>query len=270
MAQQTVLQFSDLHLFTDRTRRLKNVPTWDSLVAVFEHARRQVSRPDLVVITGDLAHDEEPTTYLALRELLGTWLPVCRLLPGNHDNRHGIRAAFPELFPQPWGTTRIDPMSPLGFSLPLGEWRLLGLDTHLPGQVQGRLWPTQRDWLRTQLQAFPHTPTMLFQHHPPMPVGTSWLDELRLENPTDLQETLAGAAQVAALLTGHVHQEGEYSWGQLRVLTVPATAVQFAPGTARLTVDQRPPGYRVIRLDGTSWTTHVERLESIAYPASDS
>lgn len=257
----TILQFTDLHLFTDRTRRLKDVSTWDSLAAVLVEARRCCPRPDLIVVTGDVAHDEVTTTYVALRELLGDWLPRCRFLPGNHDLRAGFRAAFAELFPRAYGAGEWDESAPLSWAVSLGQWRLLGLDTHIPGQVTGRLGEWQKEWLRRQLRDFAGRPTLVFQHHPPARIGTPWVDDLGLENAGELAEIVRGSS-VRAVIAGHVHQDCDVEWSGIRVLTTPSTAVQFRPATLQLEVDAQPPGYRVIRLSNQDWTTRVMRREA--------
>ncbi|MFO0820542.1 MAG: phosphodiesterase [Pirellulales bacterium] len=255
----TILQFTDLHLFTDRTQRLKGVSTWDSFAAVLEDARRFCPQPDLIVVTGDVAHDEAASTYVALRELWGDWLPRCRFLPGNHDLRAGFRRGFAELFPRAHGAGVTDDMAPLAFAISLGEWRLIGLDTHIPGQVKGRLGEGQKEWLRGQLRDFAGRPMLIFQHHPPARIGTPWVDDLGHENAAELAEIVSGSS-VRAVIAGHVHQDCDVEWSGLRVLTTPSTAVQFRPGTLQLEVDEKPPGYRVIRLSNQEWTTQVRRL----------
>jgi len=259
----TVLQFTDLHLFTDPTTRLKEVCTWESFTHVLGAARQRYPSPSLVVITGDIAHDEAASTYRSLRRLLGDWLPLCRMLPGNHDFRAGLREAFPELLPAAYGAMDERPDAPLRFAASVGEWRLLGLDTHQPGQLSGRLAAGQIEWLAGQTRAFPQVPTLLFAHHPPMPIATPWLDRIRLENPEPLAEIVDAAPQVAALFTGHVHQELALDWRGRRLFTSPSTGVQFQPGTDALVVDSRRPGYRVIELHGREFTTSVQRVEPL-------
>jgi len=256
----TVLQFTDLHLFTDRSTRLKEVCTWESCARVLNAARQQVPTPNLIIITGDIAHDEATSTYLAVRELLGDWLPLCRVLPGNHDYRAGLRAAFPELLPAACCATDELADAPLRFSATVGEWRLLGLDTHQPGKLSGRLEKGTLDWLARQTEAFPTTPIMLFAHHPPLPIGTPWLDRIQLENPEPLAEIIARSPQIKALFTGHVHQDYACLWSGCPVRTTPSTGVQFQPGTDTLVVDSEQPGFRVISLRGRDFTTTVHRM----------
>ena len=92
-----------------------------------------------VVVTGDFTHDERRETYQAVRGLLEEWLDRCHVLPGNHDERALLREVFSG---QAGGTDR-----GICFSQSLGGWRLLGIDTHVPGEVAGRVEPAMLDWL---------------------------------------------------------------------------------------------------------------------------
>src|SRR5690606_5093006 len=130
---------------------------------VLEHVRNHAEGWDVLVLTGDLAHDELAETYAMLREELGDWLPRCRLVPGNHDNRAGLREVFPEIV---LGTGEF-----LSFQETVGDWQILGLDSHQPGEVAGRIAEEQLDWLARELGQFSNQPTLLFLHHPPVSVN---------------------------------------------------------------------------------------------------
>lgn len=247
-----ILQFTDLHLFADRTRQLKGITPWETFERVLATARHRHPEPDLVVFTGDLTHDELPETYHQLREHILDWLPICRFLPGNHDSRTCLRAAFPECTSAGEGT--------LQFATSLDNWRLIGLDTHLPGQVSGRLGAEQLQWLDDELKRLDDSLALVFQHHPPCSVQTPWLDAIGLEDADQELRVLSQCAALRGVVTGHVHHEAIHSAGSgVSVYTTPATAVQFAPGADVLTVDPVPPGYRVLRLTGDHWQTYVER-----------
>lgn len=262
-----IIQLTDCHLLADADARLKGVPTRASLAAVLDLVRREFVDFDYLVITGDLAHDERRETYAALADMLGDWLPRCRLIPGNHDNRAAMREVFPEIIPP---AAPVPPSSPAGeppitFSLAAGAWRLIGLDSHIPGRLPGRLEPPQLDWLEGELRAA-DAPTLLFVHHPPVAVGSPWLDRIGLESPERFNQIVASSSQVRAIFTGHVHQEFQGRLHQALVVSAPSTAVQFRPGTAELECDFLPLGFRLIELEGESFRHCVVRLEELAYP----
>jgi predicted MPP superfamily phosphohydrolase len=49
---------------------------------------------DLLVLSGDTAHDEEPATYESVRKELGDLAGRVRVIPGNHDDRQALRDVF--------------------------------------------------------------------------------------------------------------------------------------------------------------------------------
>ena len=105
-----------------------------------------------------------------LREALGDWGSRCRIIPGNHDDPASLREVFPEAWPLGEG--------PLAFSFQAGGWRIIGLDSHLPGEVHGRVSSDQVAWLEAELASDPTLPALVFVHHPPIPIDVAWIDEL--------------------------------------------------------------------------------------------
>lgn len=254
----TVLQITDLHLIADRSATLKDVCTYDSLVNVLSAIRDGIERGewecDWLVISGDLAHDEQLATYELLCELLGDWVSRCRLIPGNHDNREFIRRVFPEL---------LDNDAPLiNFSVEAGDWRLIGLDSHQPGEVPGRVDSEQLSWLSGELRRHRHQPTAIFVHHPPFPVGSAWIDQIGLLDPEPLVELLQASPQVRIVSTGHVHQEFTGQRNNIQLFTTPSTGVQFAPRENELVVDSIPAGFRLFHLDANQFETRVIRVSA--------
>jgi Icc protein len=143
----------------------------------------------------------------------------------------------------------------------IGNWQLIGLDTHVSGSVAGCAGEQQLDWLEEQLQSAADRPTLLCLHHPPVPIGSRWLDEVGLQDAADLNALVTRHPQVRLVCCGHVHQELAAGDGGSTVLTTPATAVQFRPGTERLEVDAALPGYRVIDLeDDGAWRSRIVRV----------
>ena len=106
----------------------------------------------------------------------------------------------------------------------------------------------------------PGRDTLLFLHHPPIEVGSPWLDEIGLRDAAAFELLLRDHAQVRVIACGHVHQELTGELAGARVYATPAVGPQFRPRTADLEIEPGPPGYRVIELwpDGR-WSTDVVR-----------
>lgn len=249
-----IVQITDAHLYRDPDGVLAGVPTWNTFDAVLRAIDHQHGDFDYLILTGDLAEDAQLETYLMLREALADWLERCRIIPGNHDDRANLRKAFPELFPQDGG--------PLTFALPAGDWKIIGLDSHLPGEVKGRIDSNQLEWLKGELRTAPGTRTLLFVHHPPVAINVAWLDKIGLDGADDLVKIIEASPQIKVVCSGHVHQEFAGHIGAAAMYTTPSTCVQFGARAGK-SFDTRAAGYRTFRLD-EGHHTEVHRLSDQA------
>ena len=248
-----IVQITDLHLMADPLAELKGVCTRATLQAVLHVIKRDFGSAERLIVTGDLAHDELRETYVTLRELLGDWLPKLRVISGNHDSRDFMRQVFGDR------VTVVEDRNVFVDSV--GGWRLIGLDSQLPGEVRGQLGEAQRDWLARELGAEPLRPTGMFLHHPPLEVGTGWLDGIRLEDANLLLDLLPQHRQVKFVCAGHIHHEMTVVQGNSLMLTTPATSVQFLPDTDKLIPDSVPPGFRLFDLESEGlFRTRVVRV----------
>ncbi len=236
---RTLLHLTDTHLASDPAWRHHGVRPQARLAQVLEQARRG-PRPDLVLVTGDIGHDEGAAVYQRFRrEIRALGAPV-QVLPGNHD----VPSAFAEAYPAADAA--------VGFAGErwVGPWRVLSLDSQVPGEVAGRLGADQLRWLAEALAAAPAAPTLVALHHAPVATGTPWLDDHRLADSAGLLACLEANPQVRGVLFGHVHQGVDTATeAGLRLLATPAVTVQFQPGSQRFTVaPDEPPALRWVEL----------------------
>lgn len=252
-----IVQITDCHLFATPERELRGVATWPRFTSVLEAIANQVPEFDLLVITGDTAHDEVAATYEAVRKTLGEWAPKVRTIPGNHDDRSSLRQAFSE---SACAAGECD--GRVTFHERRADWRLIGLDSQITGQVPGRLGDEQLAWLQRELDADKDRPTALFLHHPPISVRSAWLDAIRLQDHIEVEALLRAFPQVRLVCCGHVHQAVTGSLAGASVFTTPAVGLQFRPRTEQMEIDPRPPAFRVLELfpDGR-WSTQVLHCE---------
>ncbi|WP_251977461.1 metallophosphoesterase [Salinicola avicenniae] len=237
-----LIQVTDCHLLADPKGRSRKGYPLHQLRAVLAQAR--ALRPDMLLVTGDIAEDETSAAYRhayhALAEVGAPWF----WLPGNHDQ--------PEL---------MDEWQPCLDELDLGAWRVLLLNTRLSGQPGGEVGREQLQQLAEQLER-DERPTLIALHHPPVPVGSVWMDAIGLADRDALWQTLAPYPQVRALLCGHIHQAFAAWEGMVAVYGCPSTSDQFLPGSHEFAVDEAArPGFRVIDLKGDDMTTWIERVE---------
>jgi len=233
-----LVQLTDLHLLGDPAGRLRGVATGATLDAVLAAARRDLARADLLLLTGDLAEHGEAAAYRRLRERVDTLGASGRVhaLPGNHDHPARLATHLPAT-----GDARV-------VVLERAPWQLLLLDSSVPGRSAGLLDPDQLAWLDARLAAAEQPHALVVLHHPPLPIGSPWLDAIMLANGTDLLAVLDRHAAVRGVLFGHVHQAFERRRRGVRHFATPATCVQFLPRTERVRIDPRGPGWRTLAL----------------------
>ena len=244
-----IVQVTDCHLFADLEESLRDIVTWPRLAMVLDDVRRQIPDADLLVFTGDTAHDEARGTYESFRSVLVEWRDRMQIIPGNHDNR----LVLGDLFPQ----RRAGPIGRVTFEVSWNDWQVIGLDSQQPGEQPGSLGAEQLAWLRTRLEITP-LHTLLFLHHPPVAVQSPWLDQINLQDALEFERLLQDHPQVRLVVCGHVHQEYVGLLGDATVFATPAVGPQFRPRTEQLVIEPAPPAYRVLELRSHGrWSTQV-------------
>nr|WP_314479278.1 3',5'-cyclic-AMP phosphodiesterase [uncultured Pseudomonas sp.] len=228
-----VVHLTDAHLFASPEGSMLGLNTRDSLRHVVQQALREQRDTDLLVCTGDLSQDASVASYDAFRQLTAGFVAPARWLPGNHDEAQVMARLAPEL---------VQPVTDIG------AWRIVMLDTAVPGAAHGWLHDTQLSLLEAALRSAGERHCLLCLHHQPVDIGCAWIAPIGLRNADALFAVVERYPQVRALLWGHVHQEWDQWRGDLRLLATPSTCIQFAPGSEDFEVSQQHPGYRWIRL----------------------
>lgn len=234
MAVLRLVQFTDTHLVGDPDGGLRGVATLATLRRVLEAAADDLEAADAVLVTGDIVHDE-PGGYAYLRSLLTPLGKPVWCLPGNHDDPAALRAA---LDTPPFDCCPVRD---------LGAWRLVLLDSVVPGEVGGALAPAELDRLECAL-AGASGPILIALHHPPIASRSRWLEPIGLKNADALWTLVDRYPEVRVLLWGHVHQAQDEHRGRVRCLATPSTCLQFAPDVDEFAIDDRPPAYRRLTL----------------------
>ncbi|AIL63956.1 3',5'-cyclic-AMP phosphodiesterase [Pseudomonas alkylphenolica] len=248
-----LVQLTDSHLFADGQGTLLGMNTRDSLQRVVERVREEQPRIDLLLATGDLSQDGSEASYEFFRDLTASLGAPARWLAGNHD----------EPVPMERVAQGSDLLKPL---VDIGNWRILMLNSAVPGSVPGVLDERQLALLEQSLKEAPERHHLICFHHQPVPIGCSWMAPIGLRNGDALFALLNGYPQARALLWGHVHQEWDERRDGLRLLASPSTCIQFEPGSEDFKVGEQAPGYRWLRLHGNgSIETGVSRVTGFAF-----
>jgi 3',5'-cyclic-AMP phosphodiesterase len=246
-----LLQISDTHLGA----------TWEghdpeaALRRAVEAILALPDRPDALLVSGDLTDDGSPAGYARVRELLEPLGLRPHVLPGNHDLRGPMRAAFG--LP---GAAE----APIDYAVDLGPLRLVCIDTIIPGSDGGTLDAERLEWLDAALAAEPAQPTVLAMHHPPLQTEIPTFERIGLA--AEAREALAVVLdrhpQVLRIVAGHVHRAVVGELSGRAVLAVPSTYLQVeldftAP---KLQMRPEPPGFALHAFRDGALASHLQRI----------
>lgn len=228
-----IAHISDLHLKAGGRLTYGVVDTLGALRRAVDHINASKQRPDLVVISGDLVDFGRADEYAVLRPELERLLMPFYLVPGNHDDRENLLAAFADHVYLP-----LSAAGPLDWVVEEHPVRLIGLDTTIPGEHGGRLDYLQLDWLDTQLSRRPDMPTVLVLHHPPFMTGIGHMDLAPFGNAAALERVISRHPQVERLLCGHLHRPMQRRFGGSLACVCPGTSHQIV-----LDLDEAAPAH---------------------------
>lgn len=91
-----ITQISDLHITRPGALAYGRVDTATALLRTISTLNGLSPRPDLVVISGDIADSALPEEYAHATKLLGALKVPFVAIPGNHDRRPLMRESFPD------------------------------------------------------------------------------------------------------------------------------------------------------------------------------
>jgi 3',5'-cyclic AMP phosphodiesterase CpdA len=211
VARHLLFQLSDLHLRAEG-RLPSGADPLENLDRAIDLIAASPSRPDGVLLTGDLADDGDPVAYGMLAERIdaltsATGTPVI-CIPGNHDDRLA--------FGRQLLGTRGDATGPIDQISWFGGLRVISLDSVVPGKDEGHLTDAQLQWLQGELEVAAPDGTIVAVHHPPITSPIRSMTEIALDDPEDLAGVIDGT-DVCLVVAGHNHHG---SAGMLRKVPV--------------------------------------------------
>jgi 3',5'-cyclic-AMP phosphodiesterase len=194
-----IAQISDLHIKPPGHLAYGRVDTAAALERCVAALNEFKPQPDLVVISGDLADTPTAEEYEHLKRLLAQLELPFVSIPGNHDSREMMRAAFPR-------AAYAFPSGPLNQWFEIGGLDLVLLDSSVAGKPHGDLDAPTLQWLEATLVSSPDRPALLFLHHPPFKTGIWHMDRQNLLYAGELAAIVRRHPRVQLIAAGHVHR----------------------------------------------------------------
>jgi len=223
-------------LFATADGSLRGRVTHATLEQVLQHYLESGWSADHVQVTGDIIQDDTRDAYARFRETVKPiGLPVY-CVPGNHDIAGMMREELQ------------DEQFHYCSSLEANNWLIAGVDSSIEGQAAGAIGASEFDRLDGLVNDTDAANVMVCLHHPPLPVGSRWLDELALKNAGEFLQRITESGKVRLVVFGHVHQAFDDVYRSVRIVGTPSTCRQFALGSDTFAVDEKPPAYRRIEL----------------------
>jgi 3',5'-cyclic AMP phosphodiesterase CpdA len=239
-----IAQITDTHIKPEGRLAYGVVDTAPYLARCIAAVEAAKPKPDVVLMTGDLVDAGRPEEYARLRQLIAPLSMPSYLIPGNHDDRNAMRAAFPDHRYLPAGGEFLHYV--------VEDWpvRLIGIDTVVPRRGHGELCAERLEWLDRRLSERPDQPTIVFMHHPPFVTGIEHMDKLSLRDPEKFGATIARHPQVERILCGHVHRSIQTRFY--------GTVASIAPSSAhQVALDLRPNGVSGFMLEPPGFHLHL-------------
>jgi 3',5'-cyclic AMP phosphodiesterase CpdA len=236
------VQLSDTHIREPGRLAYGKLDTAPYLRRAVESVMSLQQKPLAVVMSGDLTDFGRELEYQHLAELIAPLDIPVYLMPGNHDTREGLRAAFPD-------HTYLGASGFIQYEVEIGPLTLLTLDTSTPGESGGTLCQERLDWLEQKLQKNSGKPVVVAMHHPPFTTMIGHMDKIGMQGGVErLKEIIGCHPNVERVICGHLHRAIDVRFAGTIASTTPSPAHQV---TLNLTEDAastwmlEPPAYRV-------------------------
>lgn len=213
-------QLSDLHVRPQGVLYQGAVDSNQALNDAIDHVLGIDRRPDLVLVTGDIADEGRPEEYAVARALLARLPMPYLVIPGNHDHRENFRSAFAD-------HAYLPKTGPLHYCVDHYPVRFIGLDSCVPGLHHGHVDEQGLAWLGETLDSNPTQPTVVMLHHPPFVCGIPYMDEYRYIHPEPLAAVLGRHSNIELVLCGHVHRSMLRRWAGTVVCACPSTVTEI-------------------------------------------
>ncbi len=235
-----ILQITDIHI--NKLFELTNqVNVIENFSAILESGMEY--RPDLVVLTGDLGHNDlQINVYQWIKEQLQSRGVPYRVIGGNHDDASMMADVFGDV----QGTK-------LYFTYRVENFKFLFLNT-----IYGKVDDEQLEWLKEEIK---EDITAIFMHYPPFLSGIPHMDtKYAMQQRTYFLDVLLGVNQRFRIFTGHYHTERVIEYENVSVYITPSTFVQISDKTLEFTPDHYKPAYRMLEWDDGTFKSWVRYL----------
>ena len=191
------------------------------------------ARPDVAVITGDLAEDPSREVYRSVRALASPLADELHVVAGNHDDRVTIDEVLGA-----GDDLRVVSLSP--------HWTMVLVNSQWAGHDAGHI---ESETLAALDETLARTRrhVVVCMHHPPASTCTN--PYCRIVNAGEVLDVLSRSSRPRAVLSGHLHRSFDTTYGGIRFLGAPSTCRQLTHGgNPHFGLTSAPPAARLLDL----------------------
>lgn len=209
----------------------------EDLARAVESINAQETQVDLVIHSGDIAHDATGRDYAVARaELSRLDVPFYTTI-GNRDRRKPYLDAFGRdgYLDANFGFAQ--------YAVDLGALYLVAVDTQDHESALGGFCDLRARHLRELLAAGEGRPTLVFAHHPPLELPDMKAPNLQYRDAGEaalLVQCLRGCESLIGVVSGHVHRARAVPLGGAMLSTVPSLAGDLSREKAGESYLRRP------------------------------
>lgn len=203
---------------------------------MLQHYSNSGWQADFAACTGDLIQDDSAAAYERFTTVVSQLGMPVHCVPGNHDIRELMKAAVSA---PPFSYCDV---------VESGNWLVVGIDSCVSDQAGGAIETSEYDRLDAAIAASTADHVMVCLHHPPVAMGSQWLDGVGLAGSDEFFTRVTASGKVRLAIFGHVHQAYDAEHHGIQIIGTPSTCRQFKPNSDEFAVDEQPPAYRRITL----------------------
>ena len=232
-----ILQITDSHIIGEKDSMFLGMNVLESFRAVIAEVKKDIQKvkSDLIVFSGDLSQDQTELSYQYIVKEIAD-LPIeIAWTSGNHDDPNVGEKIL-----------SLSANISKGKVFVFDDWKIIVLNSHYAEHDSGFLDSEELGFLEQNLQSN-NKNIIIFLHHHVVETGSPWLDELRVENYSELLTILKKYENIKIVACGHVHQENFLKKSGITFVSTPSTSVQFKKGE-HFELDALMPGYRWFNL----------------------
>lgn len=195
---------------------------------------------ECAIVTGDLADHGRSEEYARFAEIMAPLNLPWQAVPGNHDRREAMRAAFAD---RAW----MPDDGPIHWHRDFGAFAVIGLDTLLEDAPYGDLCEDGFAFLDRVLTGMSGQSAVIATHHPWMHSGIAGMDADNLRNGARLMQRLEAHPAPVRMISGHVHRAATAQIGKV--------TCQIGPAPCHaVTLDYRPAHAQTLTLEAGAVT----------------